>query len=149
MKPLCYMFLWAWRCTTFNSIPIILIPLTNKNVALNYSVAICQQKTKDCAPSGSFQLKLQHCCFYIWCLLSSITSLMLRGLCWFCCLVLLCWFVMVPSVVVVVLVVVAMMVVAVAVFVKSAFSTENYPPKYIYFWRQTNILLKVKASILK
>ena len=56
---------------------------------------------------------------------------------------------MVPSVVVVVLVVVAMMVVAVAVFVKSAFSTENYPPKYMYFWRQTNILLKVKASILK
>ena len=64
-------------------------------------------------------------------------------------LVLLCWFVMVASVVVVVLVVVAMMVVAVAVIVKSAFSTENYPPKYIYFWRQTNILLKVKASILK
>ena len=85
MKPLCYMFLWAWRCTTFNSIPIILIPLTNKNAALNYSVAICQQKPKDYAPSGSFQHKLRHCCFYIWCLLSSITSLMLRGLCWFCC----------------------------------------------------------------
>ena len=71
---------------------------------------------------------------------------MLRGLCWFCWL---CWFVMVASVVVVVLVVVAMMVVAVAVIVKSAFSTENYPPKYMYFWRQTNILLKVKALILK
>ena len=26
---LCYMFLWAWWCTTFNSIPIILIILTN------------------------------------------------------------------------------------------------------------------------
>ena len=39
--------------------------LTNKNVALIYSVTICQQKTKDGALSGSFQHKLQHyCCFY-------------------------------------------------------------------------------------
>ena len=36
MKPvrlLCYMFLWASQCTTFNSIPNILIVLTDKNVA--------------------------------------------------------------------------------------------------------------------
>ena len=52
MKPvrlLCYMFLWTWKCTTFKRIPIILIVLTNKNVALIYSVTICQQKIKDCA----------------------------------------------------------------------------------------------------
>ena len=40
------------------------IVLTNKNVALIYSVTICQQKTKDCALSRYFQHKLQHCCFY-------------------------------------------------------------------------------------
>ena len=71
MKPvrlLCYMFLWTWKCTTFKRIPIILIVLTNKNVALIYSVTICQQKTKDCALSRYFQHKLQHCCFYHWCL---------------------------------------------------------------------------------
>ena len=69
MKPvrlLCYMFLWTWKCTTFKRIPIILIVLTNKNVALIYCVTICQQKTKDCALSGCFQHKLQHCCFYDW-----------------------------------------------------------------------------------
>ena len=62
MKPvrlLCYMFLWTWKCTTFKRIPIIWIVLTNKNVALIYSVTICQQKTKDCALSGCFQHKLQ------------------------------------------------------------------------------------------
>ena len=61
MKPvrfLCYMFLWAWKCTTFKSVPVILIVLTNKNVALIYSVTICQQKTKDCALSGCFWHKL-------------------------------------------------------------------------------------------
>ena len=71
MKPvrlLCYMFLWTWKCTTFKRIPIILIVLTNKNVALIYSVTICQQKTKDCALSRYFQHKLQHCCSYHWCL---------------------------------------------------------------------------------
>ena len=43
------------KYTTFNSISIILILLTNKNVALIYSVTICEQKTKDCAPSGPFR----------------------------------------------------------------------------------------------
>ena len=68
MKPvrrLCYMFLWTWRCTKFNSIPSILILPTNKNIPLIYSVTICQQKTKDCAPSRSFQHKLQYLCFYM------------------------------------------------------------------------------------
>ena len=68
MKPvrgLFYMFLWIWRCTTFNSIPIILILLRNKNVALLYSVTICKQETKDCTPSGSFQHKLQYHCFFL------------------------------------------------------------------------------------
>ena len=65
MKPvrrLCYMLLSTWRWTKFNSIPSILILLTNKNVPLIYSV---------CAPSQrrSFQHKLLHRCFYIWCLL--------------------------------------------------------------------------------
>ena len=63
MKPvrrLFYMFLWIWWCTTFNSIPNILILLRNKNVALLYSISICGQKTKDCTPSGSFQHKLQY-----------------------------------------------------------------------------------------
>ena len=76
MKPvrlLCYMFLWTWRCTTFNSIPSILILLTTKHVPLIYCVTFHQQKTKDCAPSGSFQHNLQHRCFHFWCLLSFIT----------------------------------------------------------------------------
>ena len=30
-----------------------------------YSVTICEQKTKDCAQSGSFQHKLQHHCFQL------------------------------------------------------------------------------------
>ena len=41
MKPvrlLCYMSSWTWRCTTFNSIPSILIVLTNGNVPLIYSI---------------------------------------------------------------------------------------------------------------
>ena len=50
MKPvrlLCRIFLWTWWCTKrFNNIPIILI-LTNKNVAVIYSVTCCEQKTKD------------------------------------------------------------------------------------------------------
>lgn len=41
--------------TTFNSISINLILLTNKNVALIYSVTICERKTKDCSPSGPFR----------------------------------------------------------------------------------------------
>lgn len=35
-------------------------PVTNENVSLiQYSVTICEQNTKDCAPSGCFQHKLQ------------------------------------------------------------------------------------------
>ena len=37
------------------NIPSILIILTKKNVPLIHSVTICQQKAKDCVPSGSFQ----------------------------------------------------------------------------------------------
>ena len=47
----------------FNTIPIILNLLTNRNMASIYSVSICEQKTKDCAWSGSFQHKLQHLLF--------------------------------------------------------------------------------------
>ena len=71
MKPfrlLCYMFLLAFldlTGTTVNSIPIILNLLTNRNIALIYSVTICEQKTKDFAQSGSFQHKLQHRCFQL------------------------------------------------------------------------------------
>ena len=42
---------------------MILNLLTNRAIALIYSVAICEQKTKDCARSGSFQHKLQRRCF--------------------------------------------------------------------------------------
>ena len=58
----CQLF-WTWPFTTFNSIPIILNLLTNRNMASIYSVSICEQKTKDCAWSGSFQHKLQHLLF--------------------------------------------------------------------------------------
>ena len=37
----------------FKSIRFILIVLTNKNVALIYSITICQQETEDCALSAS------------------------------------------------------------------------------------------------
>ena len=72
------MFLWTLKCRTFESSPIILIVLTNKNVVLVYFVmiTICQKKTKDCAPSGSFQNKLRHRCFHNWCLPLFITSLL-------------------------------------------------------------------------
>ena len=64
MKPvrlLCYMSLlasWTWPCTTFNSIPIILNLLTNRSIALIYSVTICERKTKDCARSGQLWCSL-------------------------------------------------------------------------------------------
>ena len=38
--------------------PVLIV--TNRNIALIYSVTICKQKPKDCARSGSFQHKLQH-----------------------------------------------------------------------------------------
>ena len=51
-----------WRFFT-RGIPIVLNLLTNRNMASIYSVSICEQKTKDCAWSGSFQHKLQHLLF--------------------------------------------------------------------------------------
>lgn len=42
----------AKRSILFISFSVL---LTNKNVALIYSVTICEQKSKDCAPSGSLQ----------------------------------------------------------------------------------------------
>ena len=76
---LCYMLLLAFlnlTASTFNSIPIILNIVTNRNVALIYSVTICQQKTKDCARSGSFEHNPQHRCFRLWCLRAFITDLL-------------------------------------------------------------------------
>ena len=64
------MFLYTWRCTTFNSIPNISILLTNKNVPLIYSITFCQQKTKDCVPSAS---KLQFSFLFFLCLPRFIT----------------------------------------------------------------------------
>ena len=62
MKPdrlLCYVFLLAFLdLTVHNSIAIILNLLTNKNIALIYSVTICELKTTDCARLGSFRRKL-------------------------------------------------------------------------------------------
>ena len=43
--PFFVMFLWTLRCTTFNSISIILILLTNKNVAFIHYVTICDHST--------------------------------------------------------------------------------------------------------
>ena len=54
----CYMFLWSWRCTTFNNILILLILFTNKYVVYNLFRHILITKTEDCQPSGSFQRKL-------------------------------------------------------------------------------------------
>ena len=65
---LCCMFLLTWWCTMFSSIPIILNLLTYRNIALIYSVTICEQKEKDCALLGSVQQKLQPHCFQLWCL---------------------------------------------------------------------------------
>jgi len=43
--------------------------LTNKNFALIIIPSqFAEEKTKDSAPSGSFQHKLQHGCFYLQCL---------------------------------------------------------------------------------
>ena len=53
-------FFGTWPCRMFNSIPISMKLLTNRNIALIYSVIICEHKTKDCARSGSFQHKLQY-----------------------------------------------------------------------------------------
>ena len=44
-RPFFVMLLWTLRCTTFYSIPIILILLTNKNVAFIHYVTICDHST--------------------------------------------------------------------------------------------------------
>jgi len=54
--PLCHVFV-DLAVNDAHSIPSILILLTNKNVPI---FTFCQLKTKDGAPSGSFQHKLQH-----------------------------------------------------------------------------------------
>ena len=72
---LCYMLLLAFldlTASTFNSIPIILNIVSNRNVALIYSVTICQQKTKDCARSGSFEHNPQHRCFRLRCFITNL-----------------------------------------------------------------------------
>ena len=57
------MFLYTWRCITFNSILNISILLANKNFRpLIYSITFCQQKTKDGAPSAS---KMQYRFIYL------------------------------------------------------------------------------------
>ena len=65
---LCCMFLLTFWCKTFSSIPIILNWLTYRNIALMYSVTICEHKAKYCELLGSFQQKLQPRCFQLWCL---------------------------------------------------------------------------------
>ena len=72
----CCQLFWTWPLTTFNSIPIILNIVTNRNVALIYTVTICKKKTKDCARSGSFEHNPQHRCFRLWCLRAFITDLL-------------------------------------------------------------------------
>ena len=67
-------FIGPGPCTTFIRIPIILNLLTSRNIALIYSVTICEEKTKDCAQSGSFQHYLQHRCFQLWCLPAFLTN---------------------------------------------------------------------------
>ena len=78
----CLLF-WTSPCTTFNSIPIILKLLTtNRNIALIYSVTICEQKTlRRNARSGSFQHELQHRCFQLWRLPAFKTRLLYKP--WF------------------------------------------------------------------
>ena len=58
MKPLglfCLMFLLAFSDLTAN-----IVQWHSYQFALINSATICEQKTKDCARSGSFQHKLQH-----------------------------------------------------------------------------------------
>ena len=47
------------RAPTFNSIPIILNSLTNRNIAFFYSVIIYEQETKDCVWSGRLPTQTQ------------------------------------------------------------------------------------------
>ena len=67
------MFLWTLTRHNFqliNSIHIIwlLLDNENKNVAFIYSVIICDDKTKDCAPwpgGASNIICNRYCCFYL------------------------------------------------------------------------------------
>ena len=77
---------WLWSWTHFFDICfcyLILNLLTNTNIALIYSVTLCEQNTKDYAQPGSFQHKLQHRRFHFWCLPAFIISLNTNcTLCW-------------------------------------------------------------------
>ena len=75
----------TWRCTMFNSIPVILIFLTNKNSSLIYSVIICEQKNKGQCTVRVFRMinSQLHCCFYqLWCLPSFATPDLLLTMLW-------------------------------------------------------------------
>ena len=71
-----YMFLWTWWCTTSINFPIILILLTNKNVALIYSVICCEQKAKDYAHGQGASNINCIVVFYLWCLPPLIISVL-------------------------------------------------------------------------
>ena len=63
---ICFCVLHAAQILKVNSTPIISILLTiNFNVTLIHSFTICEQQTKDYAPSGSFHNKQQKRCFYL------------------------------------------------------------------------------------
>ena len=62
----CFCVLCAAQILKVNSTPIISILLTiNFNVTFIHSFTICEQQTKDYAPSGSFHNKQQKRCFYL------------------------------------------------------------------------------------
>ena len=79
MKPvrlLCYMFLlaflghdrkqsWMASLSFWTHWPI--------ETSHKFIQSICEQKTRDCARSGSFQHNLQHRCLQLWCLTVFIT----------------------------------------------------------------------------
>ena len=80
---LVFFFLWSFcgRCTThwqrseaFLSVRCYWPIKTSRSFIQSQFQKV--QKTKDCALSGGFQHKLQHCYFYLWCLPSFITSLL-------------------------------------------------------------------------
>ena len=78
MKPvklLCYVFVSFFRSDSAQR--AILNLLTNRNIALIYSITICEQETKDFVLSRSFQHKLQHRCFQLSCSPAFITRRLL------------------------------------------------------------------------
>ena len=72
------MFLWTWCCTTLSSIPIILVLLINKNVALIYSVTIFQQQKRILHHKEALKIKCSTIGFlkYLWCLSSFMSRLL-------------------------------------------------------------------------